>query len=171
MLKKILFSDGSGATILIRMIVGFVFLSEGLQKFIIPNIRGVGRFINIGFPFPEFMSYFVATFELVCGIMILLGFLVRLASIPTLFIILVAIMATKIEVFSKEGVWEMLHDSRTDWAMLLSSIFLIIKGSGDFAIDYIIQVNMEVKTKNENEDIENKLKKSPDIYSGDYFYS
>jgi uncharacterized membrane protein YphA (DoxX/SURF4 family) len=167
MLHKLLKSDGSNSTILIRMVIGFVFISEGLQKFILPEIRGVGRFINIGIPYPEISAYFVASFEIVCGALVLIGLMTRLSSIPILIIMIVAIMTTKIEVFTTEGMWSMLHGSRTDWAMLICSIFLIIKGSGDFSADYIIQKNIEMKKEKPSE---NK-KESPDIYSSDYFYS
>lgn len=167
MLYKLIKSDGSNSTILIRMVIGFVFLSEGLQKFILPEIRGVERFIKIGIPYPEFSAYFVASFEILCGVLVLIGLLTRAASIPTLIIMVVAIMTTKIEVFTTEGMWSMLHGSRTDWAMLICSIFLIIKGSGDFSADSIIQKNIEMKKGKPNI---NK-KESPDNYSSDYFYS
>jgi putative oxidoreductase len=120
---------------LIRLMVGAVFLSEGIQKFLFPEIRGAGRFEKIGLPSPEFLGGFVGAFEIVCGFLILIGLFTRLASIPTLTIMLVAIATTKSEVLSNEGFWAMMHGSRTDWAMLLGSIFLIIKGGGRWSMD------------------------------------
>src|SRR5690554_6357346 len=119
MLQKIIRTDASNTTILIRLMVGMVFLSEGLQKFIFPAIRGAGRFEKIGLPSPELLGTFVGTFEIVCGVFILLGLLTRFASIPTLMIMIVAISTTKVEILNNEGFWEMMHASRTDWAMLL----------------------------------------------------
>lgn len=84
MLKKIIQTDSSKTTILIRLIVGAVFLSEGIQKFLFPALRGAGRFEKIGLPSPEFLGCFVATFEILCGVLILLGLLTRLVSIPLL---------------------------------------------------------------------------------------
>ena len=135
MLKKIIQTDLSKTTILIRLTVGVVFLSEGIQKFLFPAIRGAGRFEKIGLPTPEFLGSFVGAFEILCGILILLGLLTRLASVPLIVIMLVAFASTKSEVYVEKGFWELLHGSRTDWAMLLGSIFLLIKGGGKWSLD------------------------------------
>jgi uncharacterized membrane protein YphA (DoxX/SURF4 family) len=135
MFQKIIRSDNSKTTIIIRLMVGVVFFSEGIQKFLFPAIRGAGRFEKIGLPSPDFLGGFVGTFEIVCGALILLGLLTRLASIPTLVIMLVAIVTTKSEIFTNDGFWAMMHGSRTDWAMLLGSLFLIIKGAGNWSLD------------------------------------
>lgn len=143
MFNKIIYTGNSKNTILIRLMVGAVFLSEGMQKFLFPAIRGAGRFEKIGLPSPEFLGSFVGIFEILCGAMILLGLVTRLASIPLIIIMLVAITATKSEVFANQGFWEMLHGSRTDWAMLLGSIFLLIKGGGYWSLDKKLMVNGE----------------------------
>jgi putative oxidoreductase len=135
MIKRILATDNSKTTILIRLIVGAVFLSEGIQKFLFADLRGAGRFEKIGLPNPEFLGAFVGTFEIVCGLFILLGFLTRLSVLPTIAIMIVAFVTTKGEIFQEKGVWEMLHGSRTDWSMLLGSVFLLIKGGGAWSID------------------------------------
>lgn len=137
MFQKLIQTSNSKTTIIIRLMVGVVFLSEGIQKFLFPAIRGAGRFEIIGLPSPELLGSFVGTFEIICGAMILLGLLTRLASIPTLVIMLVAIATTKIEVLGTDGFWAMMHGSRTDWAMLLGSFFLIIKGGGGFSLDWL----------------------------------
>lgn len=136
--KTILGADDSGTTILVRLMVGLVFVSEGIQKFVYPALRGAGRFEKIGLPQPYFLGYFVGTFEIVCGIMVVSGLLARLAAIPLTVIMLVAIALTKADVLVKEGFWELLHGSRTDWAMLLGSVFLIIKGSGKWSLDKVL---------------------------------
>lgn len=123
-------------TLLIRLMVGAVFLSEGIQKFLYPEIRGVGRFIKIGLPAPEFFGYFVSSFEVVCGLLVLSGLFIRLASIPLIIIMLVAIISTKIPILMNDGFWEMAHAARTDWSMLLGAIFLLIIGAGKYSVDY-----------------------------------
>lgn len=138
MLQKIISTNNSSTTIIIRIMVGIVFLSEGIQKIIFPAIRGAGRFEKIGLPSPEFLGTFVGTFEIVCGILLLLGLLTRLASLPLIIIMLVAIITTKVDILTNDGFWEMMHASRTDWAMLLGSFFLILKGSGRFSLDWFI---------------------------------
>ncbi len=143
MFTAFLQTDNSKTTLLIRLMVGAVFLSEGIQKFLFPETLGAGRFEKIGLPSPEFLGNFVGCFEIVCGGLILAGLLTRLASIPLIIIMIVAIATTKAEVLAEKGFWEMLHGSRTDWAMLLGSIFLLIKGGGAWSLD-------KKWTKNEN---------------------
>lgn len=122
-----------------RLIVGLVFLSEGIQKFLFPDLVGVGRFIKIGFENAEFLANFVASFEIICGTLLLLGLLTRLASIPLLIIMATAIITTKISKLINEGFWTMAHDSRTDFAMTLLLIFLFIYGSGKLSLDSLLQ--------------------------------
>jgi len=141
MLKKIISTDNSKTTIIIRLIVGAVFLSEGVQKFLFPAIRGAGRFEKIGFTSPEFWGSFVGSFEVLGGILILTGLLTRLASIPLIIIMFVAFATTKADVLANEGFWELVHASRTDWAMLLGSIFLLITGGGNWSIDKTLMRN------------------------------
>jgi putative oxidoreductase len=128
-------TDTSKTTILIRLMVGLVFLSEGIQKFLLPEVRGAGRFVKIGIPFPEFFGPFVGSFEIVFGVFVLAGFLTRLSAIPLIIIMLVAVATTKSEVFIQQGFWEMMHGSRTDWSMLLGSIFLLLRGGGAWSLD------------------------------------
>jgi putative oxidoreductase len=135
MFKKIMLTDNSKTTILIRLIVGTIFLSEGIQKILFPALRGAGRFEKIGLPSPEFLGNFVGVFEIICGALILVGLLTRLASITLIIIMLVAFATTKSEVYLEKGFWELLHGSRTDWSMLLGSIYLLINGSGTWSLD------------------------------------
>lgn len=126
-------------SILPRLIVGLVFLSEGIQKFLLPELVGAGRFEKIGFTNPEFLAAFVASFEIVCGVLILAGFSVRVAAIPLLIIMITAITTTKIPILQDKGLWQMAHDSRTDFAMTMLIIFLLIYGAGKLSVDYLIQ--------------------------------
>jgi len=122
-------------SLLPRLIVGLVFLSEGIQKFLFPELVGAGRFEKIGFTNPEFLAAFVASFEIVCGALILIGFAVRIASIPLLIIMITAITTTKIPILLEKGFWSMAHESRTDFAMILLIVFLIYYGAGKLSID------------------------------------
>lgn len=119
--------------------VGVVFLSEGIQKFLFPGSRGTGRFEKIGLPEPELLGYFVGSFEVVCGALLILGLITRFAAIPLIIIMLVAIYTTKTEIFATEGFWSMMHASRTDWAMFLGSVFLLVRGGGKWSADRSIQ--------------------------------
>jgi len=148
MFRRMLATEAPCSTILIRLIVGGTFLTEGIQKFLFPDALGVGRFVKIGIPSPEVMAPFVGLFEIVCGALLILGLLTRLAAIPMIINISVAIVSTKIPillghgfwVFSLPGVksyglWSMLHEARTDFAMLLGGTFLLIIGAGCVSFD------------------------------------
>lgn len=134
-MKYVLKTDKSSTTVIIRLMVGVVFLSEGIQKFLLAEKLGVGRFDKIGLPNPEFLGPFVGSCEMICGALVLLGLLTRLAAIPLLCIMLVAMATTKADILADEGFWAMMHASRTDWAMLLGSLFLVIRGGGRWSID------------------------------------
>jgi uncharacterized membrane protein YphA (DoxX/SURF4 family) len=122
-------------TLFCRLAVGLIFLSEGIQKYLFPDVVGTGRFIKIGFSNPSFWAYFTGAFEIVCGILILIGLFTRLAAIPLLIIMMVAFITTKIPIFFDKGFWPMAHEYRTDFAMTLLLIFLLIYGGGNFSID------------------------------------
>ena len=121
--------------IFVRLMVGAVFLSEGIQKFLYPEALGVGRFVKIGIPAPEVMAPFVGVVEIVCGALVLLGLLARLAAIPLIIDMLVAIATTKIPFLLHSGFWAMAHEARTDWSMLLGSLVLLSVGAGKWSAD------------------------------------
>ncbi len=123
------------AVLLIRILVGWVFVSEGIQKFVFPAQLGVGRFQKIGIPSPQFMAPFVGSVEIVCGSLLLIGLFTRVAVIPLLGVILVAIATTKLPMIAKTGMWSMLHEARTDFSMLLGLLFLLITGAGTLSLD------------------------------------
>jgi putative oxidoreductase len=147
-LRKLMTTTAPASVTLIRIAVGAVFLSEGIQKFLFPNELGTGRFVKIGIPAPGVMGPFVGTVEIVCGSLIILGLLTRLAAIPLIIDICVALISTKLPIllghgfwrFSLSklpsyGFWSMAHEARTDFAMLLGSIFLLIVGAGTWSLD------------------------------------
>lgn len=134
-MQRLLHTSDRATILLIRLMVGAVFLSEGIQKFLFPALRGAGRFEKIGLTSPEFLGSFVGVFEILSGALILLGLFTRLAAVPTLIIMLVAIATTKGAVLSNEGFWPLMHGSRTNWAMLLGSIYLMIEGGGKWSVD------------------------------------
>jgi uncharacterized membrane protein YphA (DoxX/SURF4 family) len=135
LIHRIVHTDAPRATVLVRLLVGLVFLSEGIQKFLFPQALGIGRFLKIGIPAPQFFAPFVGVVEIVGGLMLVIGLLTRLASIALLVDITVAILTTKIPMLSKSGFWATAHEARTDFCMFLGTIFLIIVGSGISSVD------------------------------------
>jgi putative oxidoreductase len=136
------------SVILIRIMVGGVFLSEGLQKFLFSQDVGAGRFERIGLPEPHLLGPLVGAFEVLCGSFLLLGLLTRWAAVPLIAIMCMAIISTKVPILLGEdlgpfrvrelrryGFWSMAHESRTDFSMLLGSLFLLIVGPGPWSFD------------------------------------
>ena len=129
-------SQGRASLLLIRLPVGLIFFTQGILKFIDPNLGG-NRFARIGFPHPFFTAHFVGAFEIGCGLLILIGLWTRLAAVPLLVIISTAILTTKVpELFrGTQGFWFMVTDARTDFAMICSLIFLMVRGAGKWSMD------------------------------------
>lgn len=126
----------SRSVFLIRLAVGLIFFTQGLLKFLDPNM-GVNRFTRIGFPHPGFTAHFVGTFELMCGFLVLAGLVTRVAAVPLLIVICTAIATTKIPELSRpnQGFWFMVSDARTDFSMLTSLLFLLVAGAGAWSLD------------------------------------
>jgi len=132
---RVVTTSAPGAVILVRLLVGGVFLSEGLQKFVYPDALGVGRFVKIGIPAPVFTAPFVGVVEIVCGCLLIAGLLTRAAAIPLIIDMLVAIATTKLPILVRSGFWAMAHEARTDYAMLLGCVFLLRVGAGRVSLD------------------------------------
>jgi uncharacterized membrane protein YphA (DoxX/SURF4 family) len=124
-----------GSVLFIRLMVGGVFLAEGVQKFLFPAALGVGRFAKIGLPAPQLLAPFVGAVEIVCGALVLLGLATRLAAVPLLADILVAIATTKLPMLARSGFWATVHEARTDFSMLMGLLFLLAVGAGRLSFD------------------------------------
>ena len=120
---------------LVRLMLGSVFLSEGIQKFLFQDALGVGRFVKIGIPAPQIMAPFVGVVEILFGTLILIGLFTRLAAVPLTINILVSIATTKIPMLIEGGFWKMAHEARVDWSMLLGLICLLLVSGGCWSLD------------------------------------
>ncbi len=139
----------SGWTLLVRLMVGLVvFFPEGLQKLLFPALLGAGRFAKIGIPWPDLLGPFVGIMETLCGALLIVGLLTRLAAIPLIIIMLVALVSTKLPMLlgrdvwifnvpqmSRYGLWSMLHEARVDLDMLLGCVYLLVVGGGAWSLD------------------------------------
>jgi len=137
------------STILIRCMAGGVFLSEGILKFVYTN-QGVGRFMKIGIPAPEAMAHFVAILEIVGGVLLISGFLTRFIAIPFVIEMVVAILTTKVALYlgtsplplppapPQSGLWAVLHETRSDYAQIMSVLFVFAAGPGPWSVDALL---------------------------------
>jgi uncharacterized membrane protein YphA (DoxX/SURF4 family) len=129
---------------------GGVFLWEGVMKFVFVN-QGVGRFTKLGMPFPHFTADFVGYLEIVGGLLLLSGLMTRLIAIPFIIEMIVAMLSTKISMYlgtsplplppspPQVGIWAVLHEVRSEYAQLLTSVFLLINGPGKMSLDAFLQ--------------------------------
>ncbi len=146
--RKLLATSAPPANLLIRLVVGGIFVSEGIQKFLYPADLGSGRFEKIGIAAPSFFGPFVGFTELACGALVLAGLATRLATIPLIVTMLVALMTTKVPILLGEeflgfalrplpryGLLSMLHEARNDLSMLFGSLYLLLTGAGPRSLD------------------------------------
>jgi putative oxidoreductase len=132
---KLLRTKAPSAVLVIRFLTGGVFLLEGIKKFLFVDQWGAGRLARIGIPAPNFLGPFVGVVEIVCGSLLLVGLLTRIASILLIIDISVAIASTKIPILLKSGFWPMEAEARTDYSMLMGLVFLLIVGAGAWSLD------------------------------------
>ncbi len=136
------------AVLIVRILVGWVSLSEGIQKFLLPSELGAGRLARIGIPIPQVMGPFVGLVEVAAGLLVLLGLLTRPAALALFIDISVAIVSTKVPILlgrgywlfslpklTRYGFWSMMHEGRTDLCMWLGCLFLLILGAGAWSAD------------------------------------
>jgi len=141
--------DAPAATILLRMMAGSVFLWEGILKFVYVN-QGVGRFTKLGIPAPAAMATFDGALEIAGGLLMMTGLLTRLIAIPFIIEMLVAMLTTKIPLYlgtyplplppspPQIGFWAVLHEIRSEYAQLMTTVFLLIAGPGRLSLDALI---------------------------------
>jgi uncharacterized membrane protein YphA (DoxX/SURF4 family) len=132
-----------GAVVWIRLYVGASFLSEGVQKFLFPQRLGEGRFAKLGIPAPGFFAAVDGVLEIICGLLILVGLLTRLAAVPMIADMVGALVLTKLPILwgsaalfpGEHGWWDFAHDSIGDIALFCGSVFLLLVGAGPYSLD------------------------------------
>jgi putative oxidoreductase len=141
--------NGQSSILILRLVAGGIFFWEGLLKFVYVN-QGVGRFTKLGFPMPELTANFIATTEMIGGLFLLLGVFTRITSIWFFVEMIVAMLSTKVALYFGTsplppppsppvmGIWAVLHEIRTDYALLMICLFLLIEGAGKKSVDAYI---------------------------------
>jgi putative oxidoreductase len=142
-------TDGPRSTLILRLMAGGVFFWEGLLKFVYAN-QGVGRFAKLGMPFPHFTANFIGCLEIVGGLLLLSGLMTRLIAVPFVGEMIVAILSTKISLHlgtsplplppvpPQVGFWAVLHEVRSEYAQMLTVLFLLVNGPGKWSLDAVL---------------------------------
>jgi uncharacterized membrane protein YphA (DoxX/SURF4 family) len=126
--------------LLVRVIVGVVFLTEGILKYMYPEELGAGRFAHIGFPFPHILAPVVGAVEIAAGGAVLLNVYAGDAAVLLLCVIITALATTKVPILLGHGYWHFgvpkgvahtglfgfIHEARTDLAMLFGLVAVLI---------------------------------------------
>jgi putative oxidoreductase len=151
---------GQSTILVIRLMAGSVFFWEGILKFVYQN-QGVGRFTKLGFPFPATTAHLIATGEIIGGLLLILGLGTRIISFYFILQMIVAVISTKIDLYfgtsplplppapPKMGIWAVLHETRSDFAQILSCLFLLIEGAGRRSLDFTISTSKKLYNMNE----------------------
>src|SRR5450755_841977 len=146
---------GQSTILIIRLMAGTVFFWEGILKFVYVN-QSVGRFTKLGFPFPGFTAHFIATGEIIGGLFLIFGLFTRITAFYFIVQMIVAVLSTKIDLYfgrsplplppapPKAGIWAVLHEIRSDYAQILSCLFLLIEGAGRRSVDFIVSTSKNV---------------------------
>jgi putative oxidoreductase len=146
---------GQSSIIIIRLTAGAVFFFEGILKFVYTN-QGVGRFTKLGFPFPETTAHLVATGEIIGGLLLIFGLFTRFVAFYFILQMIVAVLSTKISLYlgnsplpmpavaPKIGIWAVEHETRADYAQIMTCLFLLLEGAGRMSIDFLISTSKKV---------------------------
>jgi len=146
---------GASSILIIRLMAGSVFFWEGILKFAYVN-QGVGRFTKLGFPFPETTAHIIAVGEIVGGLLLIFGLFTRIVALYFIAQMIVAVLSTKISLYlgtsplpappapPKMGIWAVLHEVRSDFAQILTCLFVLIEGPGRRSLDFIIATSKKV---------------------------
>jgi putative oxidoreductase len=146
---------GQSTILIIRLMAGSVFFWEGILKFVYAN-QGVGRFTKLGFPFPATTAHVIATGEIIGGLFLIFGIFTRITAFYFIIQMIVAVLSTKIDLYfgrsplpmppapPKVGFWAVLHEIRSDYAQILTCLFLLIEGPGRRSLDFIVSTSKKV---------------------------
>lgn len=165
-MKKILYwflnppATGQSAILILRLMAGGVFFWEGVLKFVYPN-QGVGRFTKLGFVFPETTAHIIAVGEVIGGLLLIFGLFTRITAFYFILQMIVAILSTKVDLYfgtsplplpaspPKTGIWAVLHEVRSEYAQILTCLFLLLEGAGRRSLDFIISASKKIYSLSE----------------------
>ena len=130
--------------LLTRLSLGYVFIRSGWMKFI--NLHNTSVFFSrLGIPLPGLNAPLVAGTEFLCGIMILLGLFTRIASLPLIFILIIAIITAKFRAVQDLSQFFCMFE----YLFIVLFLWLVVKGAGALSIDRLIEGECRSKSSDE----------------------
>ena len=119
---------------LARLTLGVVFLGTGWGK-----LHGLDKvtdfFTELGIPAPGFNALLASSAEFICGALLLVGLLTRLASIPLIVTMIVAILTAKHP--DLHGLGTLLGFE--EWTYIVLAAWIALAGPGPFSLDHLLQ--------------------------------
>ncbi len=123
---------------LARLVIGWVFLQSGWGK-LHSLEKVVGFFTQLGIPAPEFQARLVACTEFVCGLLILLGLATRIATIPLMITMVVALLtALKSDIHSLSDLF-----GTSEFLYIALLVWLGVYGAGPISLDRVVARKMD----------------------------
>jgi putative oxidoreductase len=130
-------SRTDATSLLLRAVVGPIFMAQGWRKCLSPRDAPHGLAVLQGtlrknhWPYPELLASMTGATELVCGCAVLLGWRTRVATVPLLGILSVAIAQVK---------WPEGFIGGWDWPYAVAGSVgaLALMGSGQISVDELM---------------------------------
>ncbi|SMO38577.1 DoxX family protein [Solitalea koreensis] len=133
MFQAIVVTRNSPGRILIRLMPGLIFLLEGIQKFLNPEMIAIDYVQRMGFDDPSLGVKILGGIEIICALLILIGFLTRIAIIPLFLIICTFLYVIKFPDNQGMDLW--IQKLKLDFCLIISLIYLFLYGAGKWSID------------------------------------
>lgn len=118
----------------IRFAIGYVFITSGIVKLLVPSFQEV--FANLGIPYANISLFLLAMIEIICGTLIIVNMYVKYVTVALTVIMVGAIIIAKLPVLFQEGILSFLFESRLDVTMLILLVILWRKHDFEEKLQY-----------------------------------
>ena len=135
------------APLAVRLITGIIILAHGWQKLteMGPGNFGGQMLAGLGVPLPMFMGYVVTFTEIIGGLLLIVGFLSRLAALLLTINLVVAILLVKVNVGFLSG--SSGTGAELDLALIAGFLVILFAGPGSLSVDHALGLEPDVVTE------------------------